>query len=47
VTVQAYFTHDLFERNYGGHDTRLWTRVIIPIWTPPAPVTPAPLYRKG
>jgi Putative MetA-pathway of phenol degradation len=46
VIVQAYFSHDLFERNYGGHDTRLWGRVIIPIWTPPAPPT-APLYRKG
>ncbi len=46
VTVQAYITHDVHERNYGGHDTRLWTRFIIPIWTPPAPPA-TPLYRKG
>jgi hypothetical protein len=46
VIFQTYLTHDLYERNYGGHDTRLWTRFIIPIWTPPAPPT-TPLYRKG
>jgi hypothetical protein len=46
VTVQAYASHDVYEKNYGGHDTRLWTRFIIPIWTPPAPPA-APLYRKG
>jgi hypothetical protein len=48
ITVQGYVTTDVYERNYGGFDTRVWGRLIIPIWNPPAPApTPKPLYRKG
>jgi hypothetical protein len=46
LTLQTYLTTDVYQKNYGGFDTRLWTRVIIPIWTPPAPAI-TPLYRKG
>jgi hypothetical protein len=46
VILQAYLTTDVYEKNYGGHDTRLWGRVIIPLWTAPTPVA-TPLYRKG
>jgi hypothetical protein len=44
--LQAYVTTDVTEQNYGGKDTRGWFRVILPVWTPPAPA-PAPLYTKG
>jgi hypothetical protein len=46
VILQAYLTTDVYEKNYGGHDTRLWGRFIIPIWLPTTPPT-TPLYRKG
>jgi Putative MetA-pathway of phenol degradation len=46
VILQAYLTTDVYEKNYGGHDTRLWGRFIIPVWLPPTPPT-TPLYRKG
>ena len=47
VIMQAYVTTDVAEENYGGHDTRGWFRLIIPVWTPPAPVSRAPLITKG
>jgi Putative MetA-pathway of phenol degradation len=31
VILQSYLTREVSERNYGGLDTRLWTRVIIPL----------------
>ena len=46
VILQAYLTTDVYEKNYGGHDTRLWGRFIIPVWQPPTP-TSTPFYRKG
>jgi hypothetical protein len=54
VILQAYVTTDVYERNYGGHDTRLWTRVIVPLGNPfaaaavdePAYPTKAPVVRK-
>jgi hypothetical protein len=36
----------VYEKNYGGHDTRLWGRFIIPVWLPSTPPT-TPLYRRG
>jgi hypothetical protein len=48
VTLQGYVTRDVYQRNYGGYDTRVWGRIIVPVWTPaaaPAPA-PAPLVRK-
>jgi hypothetical protein len=48
VILQGYLTTDVYEKNYGGFDTRLWGRVILPIWTAPAAPPPTtPLYRKG
>ena len=44
LIAQAYVTTDVTEQNYGGHDTRGWFRVIIPVWTPPAP--PKPMFTK-
>lgn len=46
LILQAYVTTDVAEENYGGRDTRGWFRVIIPVWTPPAPVY-APLHTRG
>ena len=46
LILQAYLTTDVYEKNYGGHDTRLWGRFIIPVWLPPTPPS-TPLYRKG
>ncbi|MGA0530533.1 transporter [Hansschlegelia sp. KR7-227] len=40
VILQAYLTRDVYQRNYGGKDTRLFTRIIIPLYTPEAPMTP-------
>ena len=31
VNLQAYLTTDLYEENYGGRDTRVWGRVVIPL----------------
>ncbi len=49
LTMQFYLTRDVYEQNYGGYDTRGWGRVIIPLWTPPAPVAAmpvkAPIYK--
>jgi hypothetical protein len=49
VILQAYLTTDVAQSNYGGHDTRGWARVIIPLGNPFAePVVTAapPLVRK-
>jgi Putative MetA-pathway of phenol degradation len=37
ITLQAYATTDVYERNYGGRDSRGWFRMIVPLWTPAAP----------
>jgi Putative MetA-pathway of phenol degradation len=48
LILQTYLTHDVYERNYGGHDTRLWGRFIIPLWTAPAAPAATPLmYKRG
>jgi len=44
VVLQAYLTTTVYEQNYGGNDTRFWARVIIPLWSPPAP---PPIPTKG
>ena len=36
LTLQAYATTEVYERNYGGRDTRGWLRMIIPLWKPEA-----------
>jgi hypothetical protein len=46
VILQGYVTTDVSETNYGGRDTRIWGRIIIPVLdpTPSAPTTSA--YRR-
>jgi hypothetical protein len=41
VILQAYLTTDVYEKNYGGHDTRLWARIIVPLGDPFATTTTA------
>jgi hypothetical protein len=45
IKLQVYATTDVFERNYGGMDTRGWFRMIVPLWTPAPQQTP--LITKG
>lgn len=46
VILQAYLTHEVYNRNIlqaGGtknKDTRFWSRIIIPLWTPETPAAP-------
>jgi hypothetical protein len=48
LILQAYLTTDVYQKNYGGQDTRLWGRVIFPLWlAPTAPVATPMMYRKG
>lgn len=45
VTLQSYLTTNVSEDNFGGTDTRYWTRVIIPFGNPlPTPSTTAKKY---
>jgi len=53
VILQGYLTTDVYEKNYGGHDTRIWGRIIVPLGDPFATAstdttipTKAPLVRK-
>lgn len=46
VIAQVYMTRDITESNYTGYDTRVWTRVIVPLWNPDAPVSRKPLITK-
>ncbi|WP_245239870.1 transporter [Methylobacterium variabile] len=32
VTVQAFVTRDVAQRNYGGEETRFWMRVLVPLY---------------
>jgi Putative MetA-pathway of phenol degradation len=34
--LQVYGTTEFFEENYGGKDTRLWSRLVIPLGKQPA-----------
>jgi hypothetical protein len=37
VQVQGKFTANIYQKNLGGYDTRLWLQVVLPVWTPRAP----------
>lgn len=37
VQVQGRLTTDVYENNFGGHDTRLTIMTVFPLWTPAAP----------
>lgn len=41
VTTQVYVTRDVFQTNYTGYDTRVWGRIIVPLWVAPTPAAPA------
>ena len=47
LTLQTYVTTDVHEQNYGGRDTRVWGRLIVPVWAPPAAPPARPLITKG
>ena len=38
--VQIYGTTEVYERHYYGKDTRLWSRITVPLGHPPAPPRP-------
>jgi hypothetical protein len=44
LKTQAYLTRDVWQQNYGGFDTRIWTRIIVPLGDPFG--GPAPMFRK-
>jgi hypothetical protein len=37
ITLNGRLTTDLYQKNYGGHDTRLSFLMVLPFWTPGAP----------
>jgi hypothetical protein len=39
--LQVYATSEVYQKNYGGKDTRLWSRIVLPLGNPPAPAPPA------
>jgi hypothetical protein len=43
LDLQAYVTTTVWERNYGGNDTRGWFRLIVPLWTPQVAEAPMPV----
>lgn len=36
ATLQVKLTYDLYQKNYGGKETSLWTNLVVPLWTAPA-----------
>ncbi len=48
VIAQFYATRDIAQTNYSGYDTRVWSRVIVPLWNPEAPAAASrrPLITK-
>jgi len=37
VILQVYATTEVYEKNYGGKDTRVWSRLTIFLGNPPPP----------
>jgi Putative MetA-pathway of phenol degradation len=46
LKTQVYLTRDVHEQNYGGFDTRVWGRVLVPLGDPFAPASPGMMYHK-
>ena len=46
VIMQAYVTTEVSQNNYGGHDTRGWGRIILPLRKLFEQPAPAPIMRK-
>jgi hypothetical protein len=40
MSAQVFLTHDVYQKNLGGHETRGWLRIVVPLWSPPAPQAP-------
>ncbi|HEY6753692.1 MAG TPA: transporter [Pseudolabrys sp.] len=47
VILQGYLTTDVYEKNYGGRDTRLWGRIIVPLGNPFATASAVPYPTKA
>jgi hypothetical protein len=37
ITLNGRLTTDIYQKNFGGHDTRLSFLAVLPLWTPSAP----------
>ena len=37
ITLNGRVTTNLYQKNFGGHDTRFAVLAVLPLWTPPAP----------
>jgi len=47
LVTQVYVSHDVYQQNYGGQDTRVWGRVIVPLGDPFAASTnTSQMYHK-
>lgn len=44
VNVQVKLTRDVYEKNYGGYETRVWVNLIVPLMAPSGATRPA-LFR--
>jgi len=48
LVTQVYVSRDVYQENYGGYDTRVWGRIVIPLGDPlAAPSNNNMLYRKA
>lgn len=47
ITVQAFVTRDLVQRNYGGEETRAWLRLLVPLYREEAPKDGRTLARRN
>jgi len=46
LKAQVYLTRDVYQQNYGGYDTRVWGRVVVPLGDPFGPASPGMMYHK-
>ncbi len=40
VSAQIYATRDVAQRNLNGYESRIWTRIVVPLWSPSIPAAP-------
>ena len=47
LKTQVYLTRDVYQQNYGGYDTRVWGRLVVPLGDPfGPPASPGMMYHK-
>jgi len=46
VILQSYLTRDVSQENHGGFETRVWSRIIVPLGDPLAPTPSGMIYKK-